>query len=59
MVERAIDQIWSYSHVKRAVAFAGEDVDAVAGVHDCRPKDLWGGGIGPWVGILGRFEIPA
>ena len=58
MIEHAIDQVWSYSIVKRAVALAGEDVGAVSDAHDCRPKDLWRDCISPGVGILGYFEIP-
>lgn len=58
MVEHAIDQVRSYSHVKRTVAFAGEDVGAVASAHDCSPVDLWGDNVICEPEIIGLFEIP-
>ena len=35
VVQDAIDEVVCYADVESSVAFAGEDVDAVAGDHDC------------------------
>ena len=53
VVQDAIGEVVGYADVECAVAFAGEDVGAVAGDHDCwLPYTSLG------VAGLGHFEIP-
>jgi hypothetical protein len=52
VVQDAIDEVVGFAYVESSVAFAGEDVGAVAGDHDC-----WLPYARFWAGEFGRFEI--